>query len=108
MLVGLNIIGRARSRSVAAGSAMGLPLIGLLFELKSMRGLRICDEALWALVVLFLIAGRWRAASGASSSEESLDELESDVLSLSEDFLLTGTSTSCVSERTIITYKRLK
>lgn len=106
MFVGLIIVGRACP--VTAGSAMGLPVMGLLFELKSTRGLRICEEELWALVVLFLMAGRWRAASGASSSEESLDELESDVLSLSEDFLLTGTSTKYVSERTIVTYKRLK
>ena len=46
MFVGLINVGRARSRSVAASSATGFPVIGLLLELRSMRGFRICDVLL--------------------------------------------------------------
>lgn len=77
-LIFVGLIKLGRDNGVSAGMSTGFPVIGLLFKLRSIRGLR--GEA--KLLCEMLLPGRrgcLRDERGASSSEESLSELESEV-----------------------------
>lgn len=76
MFVGLNILERDGGASV--GESKGFPVIGLLLKLRSISGLRDEAKLLWEMLLLGR-RGCLREARGASSSEESLSELVSEV-----------------------------